>query len=95
MRSMSINQDSCRKIRTQLKAEYIEDFSEKHDNIVEKRKELLTQLMEGSPTITPEEVADIVFKAIKDEKLYIFTHTLPFIKDKVKERFDAILKALN
>jgi len=27
--------------------------------------------MEGSPTITPEEVADIIFKAIKDEKLYI------------------------
>ena len=56
---------------TKVKAEYLEDFSEIHDNTVEKWKELLTQLMEGSPTITPEEVADIIFKAIKDEKLYI------------------------
>ena len=77
-----------------LLAEYLDDFSG-IDNIVEKRKELLTQLMEDSPSITPEEVANIAFKAIKDEKLYIFTHTQPFIKDKVKERFDAILKALD
>lgn len=75
-------------------AEYLVNFGGIH-NIVEKRKELLTQLMEESPSITPEEVADIVFKAIKDEKLYIFTHTQPFIKDKVKERFNAILKAID
>ena len=39
----------------------------------------------------PEEVADITFQGIKDEKLYILTHKDQLMKRIVKERFDEIL----
>ena len=61
----------------------------------EERMEQLQQFLEQSPGITPEEVADIVFQAIRDEKLHIFTHKQPVIKEGVKERFDNILKAFD
>ncbi|MFX0010779.1 MAG: SDR family NAD(P)-dependent oxidoreductase [Candidatus Hermodarchaeota archaeon] len=78
-----------------LLSEYMDDFSEIDENIVKKRKELLNQFFEGSPPINPEEVATIVFKAIRDEKFYIFTHTQPIMRKKVEDRFNAILKAFN
>ncbi|MBD3254134.1 MAG: hypothetical protein GF383_03535 [Candidatus Lokiarchaeota archaeon] len=43
----------------------------------------------------PKEVADITFRGIKDEKLYIITHKDSLLKRMVKERFDEILKAFN
>lgn len=59
----------------------------------EERAEEIKKLMEESPIILPDEVADIVFQAIKEEKLYIFTHKDSFWKERVKERFDAILQS--
>ena len=59
----------------------------------EERAEQIKELMEGSPMLLPDEVADIVFQAIKKEKLYIFTHKDAYWKDRVKERFDAILQS--
>ncbi len=76
-------------------SEYMDDFNEINDNIVNKRKELLNQFFEGSPPISPEEVAAIVFQAIKEERFYIFTHTQPIMRKKVKDRFDTILKAFD
>ncbi|MFW9867650.1 MAG: SDR family NAD(P)-dependent oxidoreductase [Candidatus Thorarchaeota archaeon] len=78
-----------------LLSEYMDDFSEIDENIVKKRKELLNQFFEGSPPINPEDVATIVFEAIRDEKFYIFTHTQPIMRKKVEDRFNAILKAFN
>jgi len=57
--------------------------------------EKLQEFVEKSPGISPQEVADIVFQAIKDEKLYIFTHKQSVLKDRVKERYDAILNAFD
>ncbi len=58
---------------------------------IERLQEFLTE----SPGLSPQEVADIVFKAVKEEKLYIFTHKQDVFKDNVKERFDAILNAFD
>lgn len=59
----------------------------------EERAEQIKELMESSPMLLPDEVADIVFQAIKKDKLYIFTHKDAFWKERVKERFDAILQS--
>lgn len=59
----------------------------------EERAEEIKTFMEESPIIQPDEVADIVFQAIKKEKLYIFTHKDKFLKERIKERFDAILQS--
>lgn len=61
----------------------------------EERAEQIKELMESSPMLLPEEVADIVFQAINKEKLYIFTHKDAFWKERVKERFDAILQSFD
>ncbi len=61
----------------------------------EERAEQIKELMESSPIMLPDEVADIVFEAIKNEKLYIFTHKDAYWKEHVKERFDAILKSFD
>jgi NAD(P)-dependent dehydrogenase (short-subunit alcohol dehydrogenase family) len=52
-------------------------------------EDVLTQ----SPMMKPEEVAEITFQAIRDEKLYILTHKDALMKRIVKERFDEILTA--
>lgn len=52
-------------------------------------EDVLTQ----SPMMKPEEVANITFQAIRDEKLYILTHKDSLMKRIVKERFDEILNA--
>jgi len=57
--------------------------------------ERLQEFVKESPGISPKEVADIVFEAIKEEQLYIFTHKQPILKDAVKERLNAILNAFN
>jgi len=59
----------------------------------EERAEEIKNFMEESPIILPDKVADIVFQAIKEEKLYIFTHKDSFWKERIKERFDAILQS--
>ena len=61
----------------------------------EERSEEIQKLMEESPIMTPDEVADIVFQGIKQEQLYIFTHKDSYWKERVKERFDAILSAFD
>lgn len=61
----------------------------------EERMERLQQFIEESPGIMPNEVADIVFEAIRNDKLHIFTHRQPIVKEMVKERFDTILKAFD
>lgn len=57
--------------------------------------ERIQEFLKASPGLMPNEVADIVFQAIEDEKLHIFTHKQPIIKQGVKERFDNILKAFD
>ena len=61
----------------------------------EDREEEIKRLMEESPIMLPDQVAEIVFQGIKNEKLYIFTHKDAFWKERVKERFDAILKSFD
>lgn len=63
--------------------------------IDEERMEQLQEFLEQSPGIMPDEVADIVFQGIRDEKLHILTHKQPILKDSLKERFDTILKAFD
>ena len=65
------------------------------ENRSEERAEQIEELMEGSPMLLPDEVADIVFEAIRKEKLYIFTHKDAIWKNMVKERFDAILQSFD
>jgi NAD(P)-dependent dehydrogenase (short-subunit alcohol dehydrogenase family) len=60
----------------------------------EERAEEIQRLMEESPIMTPEEVAEVVFDGIRKEKLYIFTHKDSYWRERVKERFDAILKSI-
>ncbi|KKK82352.1 hypothetical protein LCGC14_2804250 [marine sediment metagenome] len=57
--------------------------------------ERIQEFLKASPGLMPNEVANIVFQAIEDEKLHIFTHKQPIIKQGVKERFDNILKAFD
>jgi NAD(P)-dependent dehydrogenase (short-subunit alcohol dehydrogenase family) len=63
------------------------------ENRSEERAEQIRELMESSPMLLPDEVAEIVFEAIRNEKMYIITHKDTFWKELVKERFDAILEA--
>ena len=65
------------------------------ENRSEERAEQIKELMEGSPMLLPDQVAEIVFQAIKSEKLYICTHKDAFWKEMVKERFDAILQSFD
>lgn len=65
------------------------------DELDEERLQEIKNFMENSPAISPDQVADITFQAIKDEKLYIFTHTDPEIKGRVQERLNAILSEFN
>lgn len=59
------------------------------DREVQMYRKVLTE----SPMISPEQVADIVFQAIREEKFYILTHKQPFLKNLIKERMDDILEA--
>ncbi|MFW9874030.1 MAG: SDR family NAD(P)-dependent oxidoreductase, partial [Candidatus Thorarchaeota archaeon] len=61
----------------------------------EERAEQIKELMESSPIMLPEEVANVVFQAIRKEKLYIFTHRDAYWKERVRERFNAILQSFD
>jgi len=74
-------------------SEYMDNPNDIFENLDEEKRELLDQFIEESPPLIPEQVADIVFQAIRDEKFYIITHKQPIIRDAVKERLDGILKA--
>lgn len=77
-----------------------EEFQNDPDKIVEdtRVKTYLAKFRDdfGETSIMePEEVADITFQGIKEEKLYIITHKDSLMKRMLKERFDEILKAFN
>ncbi|MFX1425414.1 MAG: SDR family NAD(P)-dependent oxidoreductase [Promethearchaeota archaeon] len=61
----------------------------------EEAMETLQEFLEQSPGIMPDEVAEIVFQGIREEKLHILTHKQPVLKEMLKERFDRILKAFD
>ena len=46
-------------------------------------------MADGMP---PDEVGDIVFEAIRDERFYILTHPDTGIKDRVRERMEDIIE---
>jgi NAD(P)-dependent dehydrogenase (short-subunit alcohol dehydrogenase family) len=54
---------------------------------------LVTQFDKISPTISPEQNADIVFKAIRDDTFYIFTD--PLVQELFRQRAENILKGRN
>ena len=56
---------------------------------------LFQELFDKSPPILPEAAADKIFQGIKEDKFYILTHKDDVLKEKVKERFDEILKAFD
>jgi NAD(P)-dependent dehydrogenase (short-subunit alcohol dehydrogenase family) len=61
----------------------------------EEREEEIKRLMEESPIMLPDKVADRGFQGIREKKLYIFTHKDAYWKERMKERFDAILKSFD
>lgn len=66
---------------------------EKEDTKGEDIMKLFSGALEESPIISPEKTAEVVFDAITKDKFYILTHTDQFLKEKVQERFDGIMKA--
>jgi len=69
--------------------EEIEDYK------LEDSTGLFQELFDKSPPILPETAADKIFQGIKEDKFYILTHKDDVLKEKVKERFDEILKAFD
>ncbi|MFW9825667.1 MAG: hypothetical protein ACFFE4_22185, partial [Candidatus Thorarchaeota archaeon] len=63
------------------------------DLVDEERVEFFRQFIEESPMMTSEKVAEIVFQGIRNNDLYILTHKEPILKNMIRERFEAILKA--
>ena len=63
------------------------------EEMSEERIEELERFMVESPTMMPEEVAEITFKAIENEELYIFTHKDSAMRELAEERWNAILNA--
>jgi hypothetical protein len=49
----------------------------------------------GRRGIDPGDVAAQVLTAIREDELYVFTHTGPEWRAELKERFDAILTAMD
>lgn len=52
--------------------------------------QLVSQFNKVAPTLTPEESADLVFKAIREGTFYIFTD--PLVQELFRQRADNILK---
>ncbi|MFX1476578.1 MAG: SDR family NAD(P)-dependent oxidoreductase [Promethearchaeota archaeon] len=63
------------------------------EEMSEERIAELEQFMVESPSITPEEVAEITFNAIENEDLYIFTHKDSAMRGLAEDRWSAILQA--
>jgi NAD(P)-dependent dehydrogenase (short-subunit alcohol dehydrogenase family) len=57
------------------------------------RAELVSQFNKVSPTLSPEQNADIVFKAIREGTFYIFTD--PLVQELFRQRAENILKGNN
>ena len=55
--------------------------------------QLVSQFNKVSPTLTPEQSADIVFKAIREGTFYIFTD--PLVQELFRQRAENILKGRN
>ncbi|MBN1160635.1 MAG: SDR family NAD(P)-dependent oxidoreductase [Dehalococcoidales bacterium] len=58
-----------------------------------RRAALVKQFERVSPTLTPEQNADIVFKAIREGTFYIFTD--PLVQELFRQRSENILKGKN
>jgi NAD(P)-dependent dehydrogenase (short-subunit alcohol dehydrogenase family) len=54
---------------------------------------LVSQFNKVSPTLTPEQTADIVFKAIREGTFYVFTD--PLVQELFRQRAENILKGKN
>ena len=52
----------------------------------------IEEALEQTKIMSPEEAAEIIFQAVKQDKFYIFTHKDDLMKRLVKERFDEILE---
>jgi NAD(P)-dependent dehydrogenase (short-subunit alcohol dehydrogenase family) len=55
--------------------------------------QLVSQFNKVSPTLTPEQSADIVFKAIRERTFYIFTD--PLVQELFRQKSENILKGKN
>ncbi len=77
---------------TELKNEPNEEIE---DSKLEYSAGLFQELFDKSPPILPETAADKIFQGIKEDKFYILTHKDDVLKERVKERFDEILKAFD
>jgi len=55
--------------------------------------QLVSQFNKVSPTLTPEQSADIVFKAIREGTFYIFTD--PLVQELFRQRAENILEGKN
>jgi NAD(P)-dependent dehydrogenase (short-subunit alcohol dehydrogenase family) len=55
--------------------------------------ELVKQFSQAASTLTPEQSAEIVFKAIREDTFYIFTD--PLVQELFRQRAENILKGLN
>jgi NAD(P)-dependent dehydrogenase (short-subunit alcohol dehydrogenase family) len=71
------------------------DKTHKPQDVQQARKpaQLVSQFNEVSPTLTPEQNADIVFKAIREGTFYIFTD--PLVQQLFRQRAENILKGKN
>jgi len=63
------------------------------EEMSEERMAELEQFMVESPSMSPEEVAEITFKSIENEDLYIFTHNDSAMRGLAEDRWNAILQA--
>jgi NAD(P)-dependent dehydrogenase (short-subunit alcohol dehydrogenase family) len=73
-----------------LPSEQIEDT--RGEDFFAKFGEEAEEALKQTRIMPPEEAADIIFQAIKEDKFYIFTHKDDLMKRLVKERFDEILE---
>ena len=75
-----------------------EDFQNDPNKLIEDARseeyvEKFREVFGETSMMTPEEVANITFQGIKEEKLYILTHKDRLMKRMVKQRFDEVLRA--
>jgi NAD(P)-dependent dehydrogenase (short-subunit alcohol dehydrogenase family) len=73
-------------------SEYMKNPNEIFERIDEERRR---EFLEESPPLTPEQVADMVFQAIREDEFYIFTHKQQIFRDLVKERLDGIMSGFD
>ncbi|MFX1401484.1 MAG: SDR family NAD(P)-dependent oxidoreductase [Promethearchaeota archaeon] len=64
-----------------------------HDR--DREVEMYRKVISEAPMISPADVAETVFQAIRNEEFYILTHKQDILKNLIKERMDAILAAFD